>query len=153
MDFPCELAQGDATISIVFQGVVQDSMEGFYRAKHDPEAPRGVVPSSLGSRDAYTLVTQFEPCDARTAFPCFDEPRLKATFDLQLEIPEYLTALANMPVNEIRSTSPGTKHVSFERTVAMSTYVRSKAPRQRSKAAENRLTTFFIAPRLGHWGV
>lgn len=41
IDFPCEIAQGAATISIVFQGVVQDAMEGFYRARHDLEAQEG----------------------------------------------------------------------------------------------------------------
>lgn len=124
LGFPQEIVQGAATISIVFQGVVQDAMEGFYRARHDPEAPRGPASSSSGDTDVYTLVTQFEPCDARTAFPCFDEPRLKATFDLELEIPDHLTALANMPVAGICSTSAGTKQVLFERTVPMSTYVR-----------------------------
>ncbi|KXJ86067.1 putative aminopeptidase [Microdochium bolleyi] len=111
LEFKCVARPGLATITIIFWGSVRDSMEGFYRAKHD-------------QKDAYTLLTQFEPCDARTAFPCFDEPRLKATFDLELEIPEEQTALANMPVAEIiRDGSPGTKRVCFERTPVMSTYL------------------------------
>lgn len=68
--------------------------------------------------------TQFEACDARQAFPCFDEPKLKATFDFEIEIPKGLTALSNMPVKGTRSgSSEALEVVSFERTPVMSTYV------------------------------
>lgn len=70
------------------------------------------------------LVTHFEPCDARRAFPCFDEPHLKASFQLEVELPEQQEVLSNMP---ILSISPGTQHgfkrVLFEKTPVMSTYV------------------------------
>ncbi|KAF7593156.1 hypothetical protein BBP40_011869 [Aspergillus hancockii] len=72
----------------------------------------------------YMLSTQFESCDARRAFPCFDEPNLKATFDFEIEVPEGQTALSNMSVKSQRKGSnPGLKVVSFETTPVMSTYL------------------------------
>lgn len=71
----------------------------------------------------YMFSTQFEACDARQAFPCFDEPRLKATFDFEIEIPDDQVALSNMPVKSTTKTGDGLQMVSFERTPAMSTYL------------------------------
>lgn len=98
-------------------------MAGFCRAKYKPIG----TPSPGTPKDDehhYMLSTQFEACDARKAFPCFDEPNLKATFDFEVEVPEDLVALSNMPVKSTREGSKsGLKFVSFERTPIMSTYV------------------------------
>ena len=68
--------------------------------------------------------TQFESSDARRAFPCFDEPNLKASLDIEIEIPDDLTALSNMPEKETRkSKKEGHKIVTFERSPVMSTYL------------------------------
>ena len=37
-----------------------------------------------------------QPTDARRAFPCWDEPALKATFDVTLVAPKDRVALSNM---------------------------------------------------------
>ena len=112
-----------AVLTIDFKGTMNNAMGGFYRAKYKPT----VTPSPGTAKDGddyYMLSTQFEACDARRAFPCFDEPNLKATFELDIEIPETLVALSNMPEKETKKASKeGWKVVSFDKTPAMSTYV------------------------------
>ena len=71
-----------------------------------------------------TVLAQFESSEARRAFPCFDEPNLKASFDFEIEIPDDLVALSNMPEKEVKkSRKEGHKVVGFERSPVMSTYL------------------------------
>jgi aminopeptidase N len=53
--------------TIHYAGILNDQMAGFYASKYEKE---GVTKTMA--------VTQFEACDARRAFPCWDEPNLKA---------------------------------------------------------------------------
>lgn len=98
-------------------------MAGFYRSKYKPKTE---VSASVAKDDEfhYMFSTQFESCDARRAFPCFDEPNLKATFDVELEIPKDQVALSNMPEKETKpSKKDGFHTVVFERSPVMSTYL------------------------------
>ncbi|OTA99541.1 hypothetical protein M426DRAFT_325072 [Hypoxylon sp. CI-4A] len=115
-------ASQKATLQITFEGIVNNDMAGFYRSKYKPVVPAA---ASVPKDDTfhYMFSTQFEACDARRAFPCFDEPRLKATFDFHIEIPEDQVALSNMPVKDTVKSRDGFVTVSFERTPVMSTYL------------------------------
>jgi len=111
-----------ASIVIDFQGVMNNEMAGFYRSKYKPVA----TPAKSVPRDDewhYMFSTQFESCDAPRAFPCWDEPNLKATFDFEIEVPTDQVALSNMPVKETKPTKDGWNMVSFERSPIMSTYL------------------------------
>ena len=119
---------GRAVLAIKFSGVMNSAMAGFYRAKYKPT----VTPAASVAKEGeyhHMFSTQFEACDARRAFPCFDEPNLKASFEFEIEIPKDQVALSNMPEKAVTEGSrDGLKKVAFEKTPAMSTYVSSRFP-------------------------
>lgn len=112
-----------AVITITFQGTINNDMAGFYRSKYKPTVPAAAsVPKD--DQFHYMFSTQFESSDARRAFPCLDEPNLKASFEFDIEIPDDQTALSNMPEKEVKqSKKSGLKIVSFEKSPVMSTYL------------------------------
>ncbi|XP_059825588.1 aminopeptidase Q-like isoform X3 [Hypanus sabinus] len=72
------------------------------------------------------ISSHFEATFARKVFPCFDEPALKATFDIRLVHRSQLLALSNMPAIDFseRLEEDGTWQVTtFDTTVKMSTYL------------------------------
>lgn len=99
-------------LSISFQGTIQTNMSGFYRSEYTEHGESKVM-----------LSTQFEAPDARRAFPCLDEPDLKATFTISLTVPQHWTALANMPVDFWEDIGDGLRKVVFQRSPKMSTYL------------------------------
>ncbi|KAK1241159.1 hypothetical protein MKX08_001133 [Trichoderma sp. CBMAI-0020] len=116
------LPVSQGTIAIEFSGIITRSMSGFYSSRYKSATkPHPNTPTD--ENWYYMCSTQFESCDARRAFPCFDEPNLKATFDFDIEIPEGLVALSNMPVKKIETLRSGWQVWSFETTPLMSTYL------------------------------
>ncbi|VEN47672.1 unnamed protein product [Callosobruchus maculatus] len=110
--FASSVAPGPYELNIDFQGEINDKMKGLYRSKYTNEK----------GEEAFAAVTQFEANDARRCFPCWDEPALKATFDIRLTVPNHLVALSNMPV---KHSTPFADLVTydFEKTPIMSTYL------------------------------
>lgn len=76
---------------------------------------------SLNRRDDY-MYTLLVPDRARTLFPCFDQPNLKATFTLELSVPQAWQAVSNTYVTRTREEG-GRKHVTFAPTEPLSTYL------------------------------
>lgn len=77
--------------------------------------------SSLNRNPEY-LYTLFVPDRARTAFPLFDQPDLKATFTLTLSIPEDWTAMSNAPIATVDSVVTSNVY-RFERSDLISSYL------------------------------
>jgi tricorn protease interacting factor F2/3 len=103
---------GTITLKIDFEGHLNDKMAGFYRSRYSKEG-----------ETKYIAVTQFEESDARRAFPCFDHPAKKATFDIEMVVHENLVALSNSPINQEKSLNHGKRLVRFHPTPKMSTYL------------------------------
>ena len=104
---------GPGRLDIAFTGVLNDQLQGFYRSTYtdDSGATRTIA------------TTQFESTDARRAFPCFDEPALKATFATTLVVQEGLLAVSNTAETGRESMPDGRVSVRFATTMPMSTYL------------------------------
>ena len=103
------LAAGEARISTRFRGTLNDQLAGFYLSK---------------TQNRRYAATQFEATDARRAFPCFDEPSLKATFDITLVMDRGDMAISNAPVKRDAPGPGDAQHtVAFATTKRMSTYL------------------------------
>ena len=109
--FPRSLS-GEVSLVIDYVGEINNRMAGLYRSLYVRDG-----------REKYAAVTQFEESDARRAFPCFDHPAMKATFEVEMLVPDDLTALSNTAVAEEKPAEKGRKLVRFERTPKMSTYL------------------------------
>eukprot|EP01097_Dermamoeba_algensis_P006404 TRINITY_DN4015_c0_g1_i1.p1 TRINITY_DN4015_c0_g1~~TRINITY_DN4015_c0_g1_i1.p1 ORF type:complete len:856 (+),score=234.34 TRINITY_DN4015_c0_g1_i1:115-2682(+) len=112
-DFDKEINQ-NGTLKVKFSGELNNQMAGFYRAKY-----------FVGEEERYMAVTQFEATDCRRALPCWDEPAIKAQFDVTLIVPKDRTALSNMPIVEDKDhpSKSDKRIVKFDRTPVMSTYL------------------------------
>ena len=113
LDFGETIQPGDARLEMVFTGGLNDKLMGFYRSEY----------TSQDGETRYLATTQFEPTDARRAFPCWDEPAKKATFEVTLVFSDEYQAVSNTPVVEEAVPGPGLKSVRFAETPIMSTYL------------------------------
>jgi len=90
---------------------------------------------SLNRNEDY-LYTLLVPDRARTVFPCFDQPDLKATFKLSLNIPKSWNALSNAPLVDSVVTG-ASKTYRYESSDTISTYLFSFAAGAFKKITRN----------------
>ena len=93
--------------------------------------------------------TQFEPIDARGAFPGFDEPRFKTPFRLSIVAPKGQTVASNSPIAAIDSLPDGTQRVAFEPTPPLPTYLLAFAVGPLDVADGGKLDGVSAAPLRG----
>ena len=95
-------------IQILYTGKYGSGLAGLYRA---------------GNGEESMITTQFESNDASSAFPCFDNPAIKAIFELTVIARENMDAISNMPQLSNSRKGDGTREIKFESTPPMSTYL------------------------------
>ncbi len=110
--FPENISAGRAELTLVFKGILNDKMRGFYRSQY-----------TVADKVFHMATTQFEATDARRAFPCFDEPAQKAVFHVSLVVPKGKTAISNTLPMSRREHEGEYEIVKFSPTPKMSTYL------------------------------
>ena len=88
------------------------------------------------NRNQEFLYTLFVPDRASTAFPCFDQPNMKAKYKLGLEIPINWTAISNAPDNNTLIQGDR-KTIQFSETKNLSTYLFSFVAGKFDKISRN----------------
>ncbi len=96
-------------VEIDYTKVVQDNtIFGLYKSKYGKD---------------YVLATDLEPAEARTVFPCVDDPAHKAVFRLEIITDPDLTVISNTPVEVKKPTGDRRNRFVFQQTPRMSTYL------------------------------
>src|SRR5205823_3476389 len=109
LTFATPIPKGSATLRLAFSGILTDELAGFYRSRY----------TMSDGKEGYMAATQFESTDARRAFPCWDEPAAKATFEVSLVVPKGMAAVANTRPTEGKELGGGTRLVRFAKTPRM----------------------------------
>ncbi|XP_022709994.1 aminopeptidase M1-B-like isoform X1 [Varroa jacobsoni] len=108
--------KGTGILRYSFSAGLSEDQRGLYRCEAWDEK----------NRRMNFAATSFESADARRAFPCWDEPALKATFQVTMITQRPYLVLSNMPIIEQKKYSEeGWLMTLFECTPKMSTYLLS----------------------------
>ncbi|KAJ7694164.1 leucyl aminopeptidase [Mycena rosella] len=129
--FPSALPAGSkAQLKVAFNSPLRASMTGYYRSSWEED----------GHKKHYAL-TQFEATDARSAFPCWDEPLLKATFAITMVSHADTVNLSNMPAISEKIYEPGSNE-----TIEMGKLLSSLSTEQKWK-----ITQFETTPKMSSY--
>jgi puromycin-sensitive aminopeptidase len=112
LTFPETLKPGHWRLRLVFTGILNAKLRGFYRSTY----------KDAQGQEKVLAATQFEATDARRAFPCWDEPAFKAVFSTTLTIDPALKAVSNTAALSEHVVNRK-KIIRFKDTIAMSTYL------------------------------
>ena len=107
-----EPTQNPYMLSLLFSGSISTTDTfGFYASHY-----------ALENGTTQTMaISHFEPDGARSVFPCFDEPALKAIFDIAVEVEQPYSVISNTPLRERLGDTR--KKFIFDQTPRMSTYL------------------------------
>ncbi|XP_065674673.1 aminopeptidase Ey isoform X2 [Hydra vulgaris] len=112
MELGEKLTKGKYILYYEFKYKLRDNLKGFYKSSYKRN----------DGTESPVASTQFQPVDARIAFPCFDEPAFKATFKISLSHSNTFISVSNMPI--VRKEDQGGKITNyFDVTPKMPTYL------------------------------
>ncbi|MBB5213059.1 M1 family metallopeptidase [Microbulbifer hydrolyticus] len=112
VDFAGGIPAGKITLRIQYSAPFDKNLAGLFKVEE--------------KGDAYALAKS-ESIQARRFLPGFDEPGLKATYDISLTIPKGYKAISNGPESERVDAGNGMEKVTFSQTRPMPTYLLSLA--------------------------
>ncbi|EZA50169.1 Aminopeptidase N [Ooceraea biroi] len=113
LHFNDELSSGSYSLNIKFVGILHHDVKGFFKLSYKNEE---------GSTE-WLIATQLESTHARQVFPCWDEPALKATFNISVKHHQKYKALSNMPIRKKLMAEHSMVWSHFNTTPVMSTYI------------------------------
>lgn len=108
VEFGERIAAQELALQIAYHARYNTQLEGLYRTQ------RAGKPY---------VITQMEPVSARRAFPGFDEPRFKTPFDLSIELPAGVKAVANTAQTAEEPLADGWRRITFRTTPKLPTYL------------------------------
>ncbi|HEX2657607.1 MAG TPA: M1 family aminopeptidase [Polyangia bacterium] len=109
LTFDAPVGPGEAELDLTYEGAFGNKMRGLYHVQE---------------KGMWYAFTQFEPTDARRAFPCFDEPGWKTPFTVSLTVPAPSAAFANMKERSRQSVEGGARvRFEFEPSPPLPTYL------------------------------
>nr|WP_010133326.1 M1 family metallopeptidase [Microbulbifer agarilyticus] len=112
VDFSREVPAGKITLRIQYSAPFDKNLAGLFKVEE--------------KGDAYALAKS-ESIQARRFLPGFDEPGLKATYDISLTIPEGYVAISNEPETGRSDAGDGMQKITFAQSPPMPTYLLSLA--------------------------
>ncbi len=104
---PTPIARGAITLEIAYSGALDEVPDSLYRVKDE---------------NRWYAFTQFEPLEAREAFPCFDDPGFKTPWKVSLKVPSQMQAIANAPEEDRKVQGEHTLYT-FKDTRPLPTYL------------------------------
>ncbi|TBU06004.1 aminopeptidase [Hamiltosporidium magnivora] len=111
LKFPQIIEPSIIKLEIGFTRTLKTNINGFY-----------IGNCTIKDKKSILLSSHFEPTAARQAFPCFDQPDMKATFNIKITHSKELTCLSNMSV-KTEEINENFKTVFFNQKPKMSTYL------------------------------
>ncbi|XP_033929108.1 aminopeptidase Q [Melopsittacus undulatus] len=103
-------------LQLGFQGRLEEDLDGLFLTRYTDQGLSSML-----------IASQLEPTYARTVYPCFDEPAMKATFNIRIVHDPSYVALSNMPaidVSEMKDENGSLWTVTkFNTSLKMSTYL------------------------------